>query len=82
MKYAFITALALIIAPASAFAREEQPTLRLYCSIGQRVAYFATFDSGDSDLAACKTTAAMWDALLESKGVADHKCWCTVTVSA
>ena len=78
---ALALALALLV-PASAAAREEITKYKLYCSVETRVAYFATFDSGDDDLTACKTTARMWDLYLESRKVPEHNCWCTVTVSA
>jgi len=74
--------LALTLASSTALA-VEQPQ-KLYCAVDKKVAYFATFDSGDNDKAACSATAAMWEAFMRSQlpPEAKVKCWCTLTVQA
>ena len=72
----------ILTAAAPSEAKATAPIYRMYCSVETRVAYFATFDSGDSDGQACGTTATLWDMYLESKRIPDHKCWCTATISA
>ena len=74
--------IALILTAAAPAAARETPAYRLYCAVDSKIAYFATFDSGDQDEVACKLTAKFWDMYYDSQHVTDHACWCSRSISA